>query len=237
MRRKMKTFMTFTLFLLALNAVSFAQAPTDPLWLKAVALFRHDQNWVPGEVVTHFTLKNSKGEIEENTVTVVRVSVDESGDLVKELVSLVFNGEDKTDEAREKGQTPGSDKDDYTFREAPFYPANQDKIAVKRVSEKTIDGKICVGFEYTLTLPGITKSGTIWLDSESGAPVLNIFTPAPLPKNVKHLENRVTYHFNPDGAFYISKIEYNGEGGMLFIKKNFHGEMTFRNFWRREIQE
>ncbi len=236
MRRKMRIFMTVGLFLLALNAGSLAQAPTDPLWLKAVELFKHNENWVPGKVVTDFTLKNSKGEIEEHTITVLRVSIDEKGEIKKELVSLTFNGEDKTDEAKEKGQTPGSDKDDFTFKEAPFYPANQDKIIIKRTSEKEIDGKRCIGFEYTLTLPDITKSGTIWLDMESGAPVLNVFTPAPLPKNVKRLENRVTYHFNPDGAFYISKIEYDGEGGMLFIKKNFHGEMTFRNFRRREMQ-
>ena len=120
------------------------------------------------------------------------------------------------------------------MREAPYHPDNQDNISVTRLSQsRMINGINCTGFEYILDLGERTKSGTVWLHAESGLPVEQEFSYEPLPRNVREIEYQAFYRHHPDGTYYISKMTYSGIGQMLFIKKTFHGEFTYSEYWRR----
>ena len=209
---------------------AFAQV-SDP-WQRAVEHFSNSLDLYPGEVVTHFELRNGKGETEEVTVTTSRVHEDAQGEITSVIEKVIFNGKDVTEEAIEKQK---DDNIDFSKTSSLFHPENQDQISKTVLPEKrSIDNKICVGYEYSQKLEKETRNGTVWINKETGIPVENVFTPDPLPKHAKTLENHVTFSYNPDGSFYVDRVRVQGEGGMLFIKKQFRMDMTFKQYWKKE---
>ena len=210
-----------------IGSTAFA-ASTDTLWQKAVRAFAHNTNWVPGTIVSRFEMKNSKGEQEELTESIKRTSPAADGSIHTELIKLVFNGEDKTESAKTR-----ENNEDFSFKEAPLHPDNQQNISVTRTGDtQMINGIACSVFEYTLQLDKKERSGTLWIDS-NGYPVQDELTSTPLPPNVQKMHTRVLYAHQADGVFYLSQVNYSGEGGVLFIKKSFQGEMKYSDHWQR----
>jgi hypothetical protein len=221
---KRQFFLVITILLICSTAFA---TTTDTLWQRAVQAFAKNSNWVPGKIVSHFEMKNGKGEAEEITDSIKKTVPAADGSIDTELVKLVFNGEDKTDVAKTR-----KNDDEFSLKEAPLHPENQSAITVVRTSDtKMINGVPCTGFEYTLQLDKRKRVGTIWINA-SGYPVQDDFSTTPLPPNVQKMNTRVLYSHKADGAFYLSQVNYSGEGGMLFIKKSFQGEMKYSEHWR-----
>lgn len=224
-----------TLFLLftLVSSLSFAQSDEDALWQQTINHFSKSQDWIPGKIVSNFELLNGNGDPEEVTQTTMKIFQDDNGNITSKVVEVVQNGNDRTESAQEKQGEPQNR--DFSMKESLFHPENQDRLERTRLSDtRIIDGQRCVGYEYTLELEEETRNGTVWIDAETGLPVENVYSPDPLPKRVKKLENRVTFSYTPDGSFYVDRLSVEGRGGVLFIQKEFRMEMTFYDYWKHE---
>ncbi len=218
--------------LLVLTGLALAQDQTEDLWQQAVEHFSDSMNLVPGDIVTRFELLNGKGEPEQVTVTTMHI-FEKAGDITSELVSVIQDGEDITEKAKEERENEEND-DDFSMKESVFHPDNQQRLTKSRLPEtRNIKGRNCAGFEYTIKLDEETRSGTVWINTETGLPVENHYSPDPLPKHVKKLESVVTFSYTDDNQFYVDRIRVEGRGGILFIQKDFRMEMVFSEYWKK----
>jgi hypothetical protein len=203
-------------------------------------------NWVPGTMTMRFELLDKNGKADMVNESTYKVHLDDNGEIQSELVRMVNDGKDVTAEekeklakerekAKEKNQDSEEQNTEFSMKDSPFHPDNQADIAVEPIAEeKSIDGKMCRRFDYTLPLEENTRIGTVWLNMETGAPVLHEFTTDPLPPKVKEMKNIVHFEHTPEGNFYTTKAVFEGVGGILFIKKSFRGTMTFEDYWRHK---
>lgn len=191
---------------------------------------------------------NRNGDPDMINISTYRTYLDEKGEIGSELVSVINNGKDVTQEERArlekeraKDEAKGEDGTSevhnvkLSLEESPFHPDNQERIQLTPVEEeRTIDGITCRRFDYSLPLENNTRIGTAWLDIDTGAPVLHEFTTDPLPPRVKEMSTTVRFKYAPEGDFYTTRAVFEGVGGFLFIKKSFRGSMVFENYWEFE---
>jgi hypothetical protein len=240
-------FFTFSIILIASGFNLIAQTP--PLWQKAVTIQSENLNWTPGTMTMKFELLDKKGRAEMVDVTKYKLAVDENGESTSEMVSAFHDGEDVTEKRKtkidkdkakkdKKGEKNGENNVGFDLEESPLHPDNQNSVSVTALDQsKSIDGKSCKSFEYSMPLDESTKTGTVWIDAETGAPVLHEFTTTPLPPRMKEMNNTVKFTYTPDKKFYISEMMFNGVGGILIIKKSFRGTMTFEEYWENKSSD
>jgi len=75
-------------------------------------------------------------------------------------------------------------------------------------------------------------SGKAWLEPDTGIPVKIEYTPDPLPKRVKRMVTTVEYKHIYADSLIVRHMFVEVTGGILFIKKHFHMDMTFDEYWR-----
>ena len=117
---------------------------------------------------------------------------------------------------------------------SPFDPEDQARVSFKVVGAGgIIDGRSTMLYEFTeSTDEDVAFSGRAWLDAATGAPVKIEYTTDPLPKRVKEMVTTVEYeHVAPD-SLVVRKMYVDVTGGILFIKKHFHMDMSFDDYWR-----
>lgn len=235
----MRSFIVLSLFLF-FSSNLFSQ---DDLWRKAVDIMANNKNWVAGKMVMQFELLDKDDTADLHNISTYKIYVDENGEFQSDLVSMFTNGEDVTEKEREnmeKERQKSKDserKEDsenrlsFTGKDEPFHPDNKDKLNLTpRAGTQVINGQTCRVYDFTLPLQENTKSGTMWLDVTTGAPVRQKFTTDPLPPKMKEMETVTEYDF-ADGALTVSKVEFEGVAGILFIKKKVRGTMTFEDYW------
>lgn len=249
----MRFFTRIFSLLLFLSPALFSQSQTAELWRKAIDILAANLDWVPGSMTMQFELLDKNGEADMVNTSTYKIYLDENGEVQSELVRMINDGEDVTekekakaeakeeekekenDDAKEQGEDSEEGNVGFSMAESPFHPENQGKIQLKPLDqEKTVDGQVCRGFDYSLPLEENTRIGTAWLNVETGAPVLHEFSTDPLPPRVKEMKNIVRYHYTPAGDFYTTEAMFEGVGGFLFIKKRFRGTMTFEDYWKHE---
>ncbi len=235
----MRSFLTLSLFVL-FSTTLFSQ---DDLWQKAVDIMGNNQNWVAGKMVMQFELLDKNDHADLHNISTYKIYLDENGEFQSDLVSMFTNGEDVTDKERENMEkerqksTDSESKEDsenrfsFTGKDEPFHPENKDKLNLTpRTGTHVINGQTCRIYDFTLPLKENTKSGTIWLDATTGAPVRQKFTTDPLPPKMKEMETVTEYDY-AGGALTVSKVEFEGVAGLLIIKKKVRGVMTFEDYW------
>ena len=128
---------TLSLFLLLMSTTLFSQS-TPPLWEKAVDIMSDNLNWVPGEMIMQFELLDKKGNADMINVSKYKIYLDENGKVKSELVSMFNDGQDVTEQEKEKLEKEEEKNDEnseehnaeFSLAESPFHPDNQDKITV-----------------------------------------------------------------------------------------------------------
>jgi hypothetical protein len=219
-----------------------AQAPTDSLWGKAVALWSLNDDLVPGLMKMHMQEVDKHGKIkDEDKYHEVwsALKLGEDGDVEYEMIKTIDDGEDVTEKEKAKREKDRDDEGENSRSHemesyVPFESENQDKISVKGVGPgEVINGSRTALYEFTEpTEDDVVISGRAWLEAESGAPVKIEYTPDPLPKRVKRMVTTMEFdHIAPD-SLVVSKMLVDVTGGILFIKKHFHMSMTFDAYWR-----
>jgi hypothetical protein len=228
------------------NLTTAVGAPADSLWLKAVDLSDRNDDLVPGLMKMHMQEVDKHGEpkdIEKYDEVWSTLKLGEDGEVEYETVKAVENGKDITEEQRAREQKEKADeeagKDDDSESHSmeaynPFDGENQDRVSIEVVKKgEIIDGDTTVVYEFTEhTEDGIVISGRAWLKQGTGVPVRVEYTPDPLPKRVKSMVTTMEYeHLCPD-SLIVRHMSVDVTGGILFIKKHFHMDMTFDRYWR-----
>ena len=137
----------------------------DSLWQKAVTLSGANEDWVPGLVVVRMEMLDGQGNAQSTEETWVKLSLGPDGKVKEDLVKQVKDGkvkdgpetkvETRAGQGEKKGEKKGSSIS-VGSSDDPFSPKVQASVSVKRTTqEKTISGKSCAGYEFTLT----TKAG------------------------------------------------------------------------------
>ena len=240
----------FCVFALALGRPSTlrAGAPTDSLWLKAVALSNANHGLVPGSMRMYMQEVDKHGEPKDKEKyheVWSTLSLGEDGEVEYGMVKTIENGKDVTEEeqakqeeeeAREKKD--GKDDEDSGSHEMesynPFDPDSQERISIEPIGEGGIvGGKSTTVYEFVeQTEDEVVISGKAWLETGTGIPVRIEYTPDPLPKRVKRMVTTMEYeHIYPD-SLIVRHMFVEVTGGILFIKKHFHMDMTFDEYWR-----
>lgn len=230
------------LFLLPSQFARGANNP-DSLWQKAVALSGANEDWVPGLLVVQMEMLDGKGSAQSTEETWMKMSLGPDGKVKEDVIKQMKDGkvkdgpetkvETRTGEEKKKGEKKGTSIS-ISSSDDPFSPKVQTSVSAKRIAQsKTILGKTCVGYEFTLTSKeGKTQSGIAWLEDPTGIPLEMQYTVHPLPPHVQHLSTTVRYESTPEGAWHPQEMVMEGSGGFLFIKKAYRGVVHFSDYWK-----
>jgi len=225
----------------------------DSLWARAVSLAEANDDWVPGSIYMHIQEVDKHGEPKDDRGHEVwtRLYLGEDGEVESEMVKVLDNGEDITEEEKSKMEEEDAEGDDedggggrmsmegYT----PFDSEHQDGLDLRATGEEdVIDGRRCVVLEFEDLRESEdedrdeedgTVKGRAWLEVETGIPRKIEYTTDPLPKRVKKMNTVTIYEYAGPDAWYATSMDLRATGGILFIKKHFHMRMTFGDYWRR----
>jgi hypothetical protein len=233
------------------------QAPADPaaaaaagLWLKAVNIHRRNRNWYPERITILSEVLNRRGQPTSVTQFFFFLRLGADGRLDTKLARSLKNGEDTTLKMRGKvrirdpRQGEGPDNEDtysVSISDSPFVPERQHAVAFRAGSEKRLlYGHSCQHFDFsyrtTIIRKGQTEeliwNGMAWLQEGSGLPVKLEFTLTPLPSRIRSLWAIYLYDTAQPDRWVLRKVTISGQGGFLFIKKQFRTTTTFSDYRR-----
>jgi hypothetical protein len=220
--------------------------PADPLWKRAVAIAGASEGWRPTRTVSRIEDLAKDGRVR---------SVDEvtfayppgSGEPKAELVRYLRDGVDVTAkerakfskqqqeaEARKKKGEKDGNSVTLGVSGTPFDPRRQSAVSIRRTEEKrTIDGRVCQAYEYSYADPAGGRSvGTAFLDEQTGAPLSTRERPDPLPRFADKVWIVLTFTYKGPGEWYPTRVDIEGSGGLLFIRKSIRTRIELLDFWR-----
>ncbi len=219
----------------------------DSLWSMAVSLAEANTRWVPGTIYMRMQEVDKHGEPKDEGGHEVwtRLYLGEDGEVASEMIKVLDDGEDVTEEERARlaGEEAGEDDDDgdgghMTLEGySPFDPGHQDRIVVLATGrQEEVDGRQCFVFEFEDEREGKDREekvlGEAWLEAETGIPLKLGYTTDPLPKRVKKMYTTVLYDYDGPDAWYAGSLSLKATGGILFIKKHFSMSLAFSDYWR-----
>jgi len=252
-RTKMRELMVFfsvlvTGVVLGLSIMASAETPTDSLWLRAVDLSEQSRDLVPGTMESFMQEVDKHGKPKDEDKyrhSWGQLSLNGDGEVEYEPAKVIKDGEDITEEeqAKERERQEKEDEEDsesftsegYT----PFRGGAQDRMSIERLDEtEMVDGRGLVVYKF-VEHPADDDdedddkvAGTVWFDVATGVPVKMEYTPDPLPKRVKRMITTMEYAYAAPDTLVVKRMIMDATGGLLFIKKHFHMEMTFDEYWR-----
>jgi hypothetical protein len=245
----LRTVMAF-LLLVAVVLPLAARSGEDPLWNKAVALYDDTEDWQPRLISIRSEEYDGRGNLKHEETTVTRQYVSENGSLETELVSVVRDGEDITEERRENpqagrsfgppgGAQDGDDGDDEESGEAfaalfesIFDPAQQEYVSHRRTGRRRrVDGEPAVAYSYSHEPNEEARGeGTAWLHADSGEPLLVESTLDPPIVFVKDF-GMVYRYGTRNGDWRLRSMEFNVSAGVLMFTREFDVTMEFEDYF------
>ena len=220
-------------------------APADSLWRRAVGLSEMNDDLVPGSMKTRMQEVDKHGkpkDEEKYRETWAKMSLGEDGEVEFETTKVIDDGEDVTEEKKaeeEERKAKREDEDDESESHEmevynPFDVGSQERMSIERSSTmEVVSGRNTVVYEFTEHIDDDAEvSGRAWLEVGTGVPVRVEYAVAPLPKRVKRMITTLEYEYVAPDSLIVSHIFVEATGGILFIKKYFHMDMTFTNYWR-----
>jgi hypothetical protein len=237
--------MLMTWLVLGLSIVASADTPTDSLWLRAVNLSEQSKDLVPGTMESHMQEVDKHGKPKDDDKyrhTWGKLSLGDNGEVEYVPVKVIKNGEDITEEEQTKErerQEKEDEEDSEGFTTEGYTPFNaevQDRMSIERLDEtEVVDGRDLIVYkfvEHPDDEDDDEVTGTAWFDTATGVPVRIEYTADPLPKRVKRMVTTMEYAYSAPDTLVAKRMIMDATGGMLFIKKHFHMEMTFDGYWR-----
>ena len=125
--------------------------------------------------------------------------------------------------------------------DSPFDPEIQNDVRItETTARETIGSRSCARFGYTYPVrtekpskgkPVMVK-GTAWIEEGTGNPVKVEFTNDPLPKGAKSMLTTLHYENGANGSWIVGRMEFEGSGSFLFIKKRIRGDISLGDYWK-----
>ncbi len=230
----------FVLLSILLLLPSFAYAESGlSLWEKAREIALENWRLVPGytrlEMVTYYT--RSEKVIQSTDVTVAHV-LDEEGEIVNSLVEKESNSEE-IDEADQDRMLEGLLNRDMTPKKDSMFLSQDPENPVYEPLNQTkeIKGFLCkaYSFEYESKHEDkpATYTGTAWLDSVTGAPILLTFTIGKMPIMVREFSIDQYYHYDPEtNVWYQEKIETTANISLILRRLTNETTTTYWDYWK-----
>ncbi len=183
MKRLAKNITTLGVYSIVCVSVVFGMVTTtsatvqDELWQKAIDITAKN-TWIPGHVLQHERVVDKKGKLQEDSESEILLAPGQNGKIAVNIVNAVSNGKDVTDEARKENDGE-AESDEIIDSNNPFASDVQENIMVTRLDQqKTIQGKQCIGFQYSLETDStianeekdVSIAGIAWIDEITGVP-------------------------------------------------------------------
>jgi hypothetical protein len=237
--------MLATGFALGLPLAAGADTITDSLWIGAVDLAEQNRDLVPGTIESYMQEVDKHGKPKDEDKyrhSWAKLTLNADGEVEYESIKVIDDGEDITaeEQAREREKRDEQDDEDsrsFTTRGySPFRRSAQERMSIERMEETDVlDGMDLVVYRFTEhpeDEDGEKVTGTAWFDPATGVPVKMEYTTDPLPKRVKRMITTMEYASPAPDSLIVKRMTMDVTGGILFIKKHFHMEMTFGDHWR-----
>jgi hypothetical protein len=238
------------------SANEAVNANSPGLWQKALDVFRKNSAWLPGKVAVLSEMLDRRGRPDSITKLYFNITVDDKGEARTELLQAFKDGKDisadmkknlaRTDAQDEKTAKKGNTLT-VSLAENPFNPGRQQDVTVQAYAEQQVlFGRICNRFDFSFKTEIARKGnkvekttwvGKAWLEENSGIPLKLEFSFAPLPKHVNSLWSIYLYEITAAEDWLLKEIRFQGQGGFLFIKKNFRSTTSFSDYRRQPQKE
>lgn len=228
------------LFVLLLGS---ALAHGNPLWQNAVELFDRYGGLVPGRMTVRAVQYNGRGNVVSLEESELEFFLRPDGEVDANVIYALSDGEDVTEERRENpgggpGAFPGAEgsQDDNAFsglQRSPFDPAEQENIQITRIGPPVeMGGTTARIFEFVQTTGEDSRTvGTAWLNEESGEPLALELMVEPLPRIVTEFAMRQEFARDEEGRWIVRRIEFDGEGTLLFLRRRIETELVFSQYF------
>lgn len=214
--------------------VSNLVAADDALWDTAVSSFAASRDWVPFVYEVDQRQFNGRGDLVRHRRTVSRLRRGADGDWLTEYV----REEDLVGSGRDGPPFGGNDGDDSDERFAavsanPLDPSLQDAVTVERLGyRRTPDGDSGIAYRFHLQPnPDAAARGTVWIDAETGMPVL-IEREVDPPIGVIRDFSAVERYQPRESHFVLVEASYDVVGRILMVERRFAMDMAFRDHRR-----
>ena len=227
-------------FLLVISAVG---AISGELWDRAVDFYDAYCDLVPGRMSIRFDQYNGQDELVSSDVSDIEIKVGPSGEVEGRTTYASRNGEDITEERRDDprsgapfGGGGGDQQSDSPFaglQKSPFDPSEQARVRVIDTGRsETIDGvrtRVHL-FQHSTGGENMT-TGTAWIAEATGAPVKLAASIEPLPGYIDRFQLVQTFETDSEGRWYTTRMEFVGEGNILFIKRRIESAFEFSEYF------
>ena len=226
-----------------LLVISAAGAISDELWDHAVDLYDAYANLLPGRMSVRFDQYNGRGELVSSDVSKIEIEVGPSGEVEGRTTYASKNGEDITDERQNDprsgapfGGGGGDQQSNSPFaglQKSPFDPSEQAGVTVIDTGRsETIDGvrtRVHL-FQHSTGGENMT-TGTAWIAEATGAPVRLTASIEPLPGYIDRFQLVQTFETDSKGRWYMTRMEFVGEGNILFIRRRIESAFEFSEYF------
>lgn len=185
-------------------------------------------------MVGHMENVDGDGTVSGKKDGIVRVKNDGNGNSTVEVIRYVEDGQDKTEDARKKAEKREREakkpKEPDEEIHMPFLGTEQAKYDFRLGEADTADPSR-VKIYFTAKRPAQNLlNGSAWVDTKTGEVLTMGVAPSRTPTFVDYL--RVTIEFaesTPMGRA-VSKIGFEGGGGIWFLRKRFRGTAVFSGY-------
>jgi hypothetical protein len=223
----------------------FASLSASDLWDMAVEYYAVYGDMVPGRLSIRFDQYNGRGRLVSSEFSELELSMGPDGEVQSEVVFASKDGKDVTEERRENpsggapfggGNDEPDDDSDSPFaglQRSPFDPDEQDRVTVVDTGRRErINGIQTRVHEFEQRTGESARTvGTAWIAEESGTPVKVVASISPLPGFVDSFEMIQTYDTDRAGRWFMTSMEFIGEGNILFIRRRLESEFLFSDYF------
>jgi hypothetical protein len=236
----------------AVFSVLFALAPgtawatQDALWERAIGVYEENADWHPRLITVRTEEYDGRGNLRHEEVTVTRQYLTDEGELESELVSVIRDGQDITEERREdpnagrtfgppagsEDQAESSSKGFAPVYRSVFSPTQQPYVEYTRNGgTRRINGRRAVAYSFIHEPNSEARAeGTVWIDAETAEPLLLESSLDP-PMIFVH-EFRYSHRFSAEGEQWrLRTMRFDVEAGLLMFQRDFDITMDFSDYF------
>jgi hypothetical protein len=151
------------------------------------------------------------------------------------IIRFTEDGEDKTDEARKKQAAHDEEKNKEEAKNGkrelrmPFHQHEQPRYTFDQVEAAKGDpSRVRITFVPKIREED-TFEGSAWVDTKSGTVLSAGFKLSRTPMFVDYVHITIVFGAPTPLAPAVSRVSVDGRGGVLFLRKRFHGEAVLSN--------
>lgn len=201
----------------------------DELWDKAIDIFeRSKADAQPKTMRILYEELKKNGSVDETKEIYTKIVPNEGGGTKSELLKVLHNGKDVTEEEIKKEKEGKKSGQSMTLRGDLFDKTKQDTVVYTRLDEtEDIDGRTYAIYSFTHTVSQKERyTGKVWIDNTEGIPLKTEFTMNPLPSKVKKMDISVRYEVQ-NGILRFKSVAFNVHASFLIISKRIRTFMEF----------